>query len=699
MRGLRGSAAVLVAVVSIGFLVSTPDGYAAVSDEERWSFEDVDPGDCPDLLVVGARGSGQSSSAEVSGGLGPQVAEYYDVIAEELEALGATTRYYSLPYPAVPFADYLTGDPNVFEAVDVGMTSVRLVMSAVANTCGDQTKVALVGYSQGAWAVKLGLGHMREQERHLLAGAVLVADPTFDPNGGGRTAGGFDPLRDGVAGGLGVPTHAHDRTLSVCLYGDLVCQGGRIDESGEDDFSFGEVVLMLATGGLPIHTDGYLSDDAFTNRSPYPLMAAGLLARQLGLTDEESASGATSVGASLIIDSSGSMAWEDPQDLRKEGAKAYVSVSTARDRVGVIDFDSWVTVLHEPTNPVTNRQSLFDAIDAIDSAGGTNLGAGVQAGCEMLRSSGAQDAKAGLFLTDGRGSYSGQASCFVEEGWPLFTFGLGDGTDEALLAAMAEQTGGTFVKLDDASSMVCEFQRVRSLASGLEPDACELAGTITQGEVRTFIQQVAAAIAQVTFTISWPGSDIELELVSPSGRTIDRSTVASDVRRETGETFDAVTIQRPEPGEWTLRLVGHQTDEEGTPFYIQQTAVPASNEPPTAAFEIVVDGFDIEVDASGSSDPDGEIISYQWSFGDGTAAQGPVAEHTYAEPGSYDIALTVVDASFEAARRVVTVDIEGATAPANPTSRADCQRGGYEAYGFTHQGHCIQYVQTGQDRR
>lgn len=686
----------MVAVVSMGLLGGAPEGHAAVNEEEPWTFADAHPDDCPDLLVVGARGSGQSSSDDDSGGLGPQVAEYYDVIAEEFAALGASTRYYSLPYPAIPYEDYLTGDPNIFEAVDVGMTSVRVVMSAVSTTCDDQTKVALVGFSQGAWAVKLGLGHMREQERHLLAGAVLIGDPTFDPSGGGRTTGGYDALRDGVAGAITVPTHAHDRTLSVCLYGDLVCQGGRIDESGEDDFSFAEVVAMLAVGGLPIHTYGYLSDDAFTHRSPYPLMAAGLLAQQLGLTDEESGSSAASVGASLIIDSSGSMSWEDPQDLRKDGAKAYVTASTARDRVGVIDFDSSVTIRHEPANPVTDRQSLFDAIDAIDSSGGTNLGAGVQAGCDMLRSSGEQDAKTGLFLTDGRGSYADQASCFVDEGWPLFTFGLGDGTDEDLLAAMAEQTGGTFVKLDDATSMVCEFQRVRSLASGLEPDACERAGTILEGEILTFVQEVVEALAQVTFTISWPGSDIELELVSPSGRTIDRSTVASDVRRETGATYDAVTIQRPEAGDWTLRLVGHETDEEGTPFYMQQTAVPSSNEPPTAAFQLSVDGSDITVDATDSYDPDGELISYQWSFGDGTAAQGLTAEHTYAESGSYEVALTVIDASFETARHVITVVIEAATVP---TSRADCQGGGHETYGFRNQGQCIQYFNTGRDHR
>ena len=58
--------------------------------------------------------------------------------------------------------------------------------------------------------------------------------------------------------------------------------------------------------------------------------------------------------------------------------------------------------------------------------------------------------------------------------------------------------------------------------------------------------------------------------------------------------------------------------------------------------------LEVTFDISGSSDPDGEIVSFTFDFGDGTdTVQGtdlsqPI-EHTYTVVGSYGAKLTVVD--------------------------------------------------------
>jgi serine protease len=46
---------------------------------------------------------------------------------------------------------------------------------------------------------------------------------------------------------------------------------------------------------------------------------------------------------------------------------------------------------------------------------------------------------------------------------------------------------------------------------------------------------------------------------------------------------------------------------------------------------------------TGSSDPDGFIIRYEWDFGDGKTGSGSRKVHTYSEPGIYSIILTVTD--------------------------------------------------------
>ncbi len=67
------------------------------------------------------------------------------------------------------------------------------------------------------------------------------------------------------------------------------------------------------------------------------------------------------------------------------------------------------------------------------------------------------------------------------------------------------------------------------------------------------------------------------------------------------------------------------------------------NKPPVAAFTSSVDRLNLSLDASGSTDPDGQISSYQWTFGDGSSASGAKVTHAYAASGTYAVGLTVTD--------------------------------------------------------
>lgn len=79
-------------------------------------------------------------------------------------------------------------------------------------------------------------------------------------------------------------------------------------------------------------------------------------------------------------------------------------------------------------------------------------------------------------------------------------------------------------------------------------------------------------------------------------------------------------------------------------------AQPAPNQHPIAALSVTKSNLDVTADATGSSDPDGNVDHYLFDFGDGTPVvntTNPVAQHTYV-PGdglahSYTVKVTVVD--------------------------------------------------------
>jgi len=50
-------------------------------------------------------------------------------------------------------------------------------------------------------------------------------------------------------------------------------------------------------------------------------------------------------------------------------------------------------------------------------------------------------------------------------------------------------------------------------------------------------------------------------------------------------------------------------------------------------------------DGAGSVDPDGELRTFTWGFGDGTVSEGKKTTHSYDHPGRYDISLIVADNS------------------------------------------------------
>ncbi len=78
------------------------------------------------------------------------------------------------------------------------------------------------------------------------------------------------------------------------------------------------------------------------------------------------------------------------------------------------------------------------------------------------------------------------------------------------------------------------------------------------------------------------------------------------------------------------------------------------NDPPVADAgpDQWVTASKVRFDGSGSHDPDGQIRSWLWDFGDGARGEGPTPSHVYALPGDYRVVLSVTDDSGTASATV-----------------------------------------------
>ncbi|MEM6633241.1 MAG: discoidin domain-containing protein [Bacteroidota bacterium] len=65
----------------------------------------------------------------------------------------------------------------------------------------------------------------------------------------------------------------------------------------------------------------------------------------------------------------------------------------------------------------------------------------------------------------------------------------------------------------------------------------------------------------------------------------------------------------------------------------------------------------LTLDATGSFDVDGDLLTYSWNFGDGNSASGPTVSHTFDDPGVYTVILDVNDGRVSSIADTVIVAI------------------------------------------
>jgi len=141
-------------------------------------------------------------------------------------------------------------------------------------------------------------------------------------------------------------------------------------------------------------------------------------------------------------------------------------------------------------------------------------------------------------------------------------------------------------------------------------------------------------------------------LVIASGMVNDtdgRYGVANEVWYRMGTTAEDLGT----PG-WDF-YYGHgvvNADEAALPAMPNTSPIADSGGPYSGTEDVTV-----TFDGSGSSDPDGDPLTYAWDFGDGSTGTGVTPTHVYAAGGTYTVTLIVNDGKVDSDPSTTTADI------------------------------------------
>ena len=254
-------------VVLAGLGVTEAPASAAAGSPRFGDTQDVSPFACADVLVVGARGSGETE------GYGDKVGTAVQQLKAMLDPV-RSVRYVNLSYPAAPMSaladDVLAAftpggsDWTYYASVHAGTEELVEVLGDSMLHCPDE-RWLLVGYSQGALVIDQAEHHFPEPARY--AGIVKIADPGRTATSGVRNVGTASP-GSGITESSAwvpfslpttpVPAALTPVTVEVCNDNDLVCDTPRALDTNDDGvLGAGDVVAAGVAAGVTIHTDTY----------------------------------------------------------------------------------------------------------------------------------------------------------------------------------------------------------------------------------------------------------------------------------------------------------------------------------------------------------------------------------------------------------------------------------------------------------
>ncbi|MEP6408239.1 MAG: VWA domain-containing protein, partial [Marinobacter sp.] len=265
----------------------------------------------------------------------------------------------------------------------------------------------------------------------------------------------------------------------------------------------------------------------------------------------------------IIVDISGSMKTNDPNNLRRPAVRLLARMLPGQANAGVWTFGQYVNML-VPHGKVTDdwRGLAVERSDEINSVAlRTNLGEAIQvASDDYLLGSESLDNTDFILLTDGKVDISDNESANDRErerilgallddlssrGATLHTVALSEEADLALLESLAERTGGRYALASSADALTLAFLEALNTAVPQQQIPIEDNGFQVDDGVEEFTALIFRAGDK-------SAANRTLELVSPGGIKAGPESATGGMRWVRETEYDLITVTDPEAGDWTI---------------------------------------------------------------------------------------------------------------------------------------------------
>jgi hypothetical protein len=289
------------------------------------------------------------------------------------------------------------------------------------------------------------------------------------------------------------------------------------------------------------------------------------------------------VEVALLIDRSGSMAANYYasgvyylQDA-KYAANLFIDQMQVGDKIAITSFSTSASVNYPFTliSSDATKTPIRNAVNYLIASGSTAIGAGLQIAQGELSKGNTKQYQGLVLLSDGQENVSPMVANVlpsIPEKTDIYTVGLGSYSDQALLNNIAVQTGGFYLYVPDPGGLQTIYNSIRAKISKQQTIA-NLSGNISQGQTVSQSVQVDGSVNFVTFSVLWPGSDLYLSLIDPSGRTItpDTALIDPNIKFTTGATYKFYNVNNPIAGQWMMNITGTDVSSASEPYTVAVT--------------------------------------------------------------------------------------------------------------------------------